>query len=361
MECSTEQEKRLKIETEKAVYLIQFGQTQIEITGRCNMKCRHCRAAFNVAQDMPLDQIVKIIQFSRKYSPNYKEVIVSGGEPLLHRRFFDVMTKLKENGGESVTLTTNGSLLSGEHLDFFEDLNLRRLTFSVSLDSLVPEEHDSFRGFPGAYNKALKAINLVTKRNIPGMVSSARMTLRPEQISDMYDMAKFVFDLGCDRVSFSGIHPVGRAGDRSELWMNKEEKKRFLENIMDLRDKFPREFKIETNDPLFCLVRSNSEESKSGQVIFDGCSAGAITFNVNSNGDITPCALLDIPIMNIFPLSIPEMISSYRKSEIVHNMLDMNLSGKCGDCNKRYKCGGCRARAYAVNGDYLSEDPDCWL
>ena len=361
MECSAEQEKRLKIETERAVYLIQFGQTQIEITGRCNMKCRHCRAAFDVAQDMPLGQIEKIIQFSRKYSPSYKEVIVSGGEPLLHKDFFNVMKRLKENERESITLTTNGSILSNEHLDFFEDLNFRKLTFSVSLDSLIPEEHDSFRGFPGAYNKALTAIKMVTKRNIPGVVSSARMTLRPEQISDMHDMAKFVFDQGCDRVSFSGIHPVGRAKDQSELLMNKLEKKRFLENIMNLRDKFPREFKIETNDPLFCLVRSDSGESRSGQVLFDGCSAGALTFNVSSSGDITPCALLNIPIMNIFPLSIPEMISSYQKSEIVHNMLDMNLSGKCGDCNKKYKCGGCRARAYTVNGDYLSEDPDCWL
>ena len=36
-----------------------------------------------------------------------------------------------------------------------------------------------------------------------------------------------------------------------------------------------------------------------------------------------------------------------------------NLKGKCGICEFRDICGGSRARAYAVSGDPLGEDPSC--
>ena len=33
--------------------------------------------------------------------------------------------------------------------------------------------------------------------------------------------------------------------------------------------------------------------------------------------------------------------------------------GKCGACDFRYSCGGCRARALALHGELLAEDPKC--
>jgi MoaA/NifB/PqqE/SkfB family radical SAM enzyme len=35
------------------------------------------------------------------------------------------------------------------------------------------------------------------------------------------------------------------------------------------------------------------------------------------------------------------------------------LTGKCGACPYRSICGGSRARAYAVEGDWLASDPSC--
>ncbi|MCD4706009.1 radical SAM protein [bacterium] len=361
MNCGKENRQRLKVETDKAIYLIEFGQIQIEITGRCNMRCQHCRASNEDCHDMPLEQIIKIMQFARNFSPNYKEIIVSGGEPILHRQFTKTLTAIRKMGGESLTLTTNGSLFKKEHLDLLEQLQFHRCILSVSLDSLDPRNHDAFRRYSGAYDKALKAIQLIVKRQLPNVIASVRMTLRPEQIVEMKKMAQFVYDLGCNRVNFSGIHPVGAAKNSPDFWMDKKQKRQFVENVMTLRQQFPKSFRIETNDPLFCLVRGYSEIGKDDRIIFDGCGAAAITFNVSTNGNMTPCALLDLPIMNVFNLSVDEMAIKYQQSEIVKNMLDMNLSGKCGDCAKKYQCGGCRARAFERNGDYLAEDPDCWL
>lgn len=359
MECKQITSK-LTVETDSCIYEIEFAQIQVEITGICNMKCRHCRAANIARVNMPVDQIIKILKFGRQFSPDYKEVVLSGGEPLVHPQFNDVISSIRGNGGNSVTITTNGSLLSDRHLDLFESLNFQRLMLSVSLDSLDRKEHDAYRNYPGAYDRAVKAIKLIVKRNTPNVISSVRTTIAPDQIGEMEKMADFVYKLGCNRFSISSIIPSGRALDNPKLWMSSGEKRRFIEKVYELKNKYPPEFNITTNDPLKCLIRGFSDIGGGSELVFDGCPAAACTFNVNPNGEMTPCALMDLPIMNVTHMTIEEMTSAYQNSEVVKNMLEMNLTGKCGSCPKKYQCGGCRARAMAKYDNYLAEDPDCW-
>ncbi|HUC88670.1 MAG TPA: radical SAM protein [Candidatus Paceibacterota bacterium] len=359
MECKIEM-PRLEVETENSIYEIEFGEIQIEITGKCNMRCQHCRAASQPKQDMPIDQIIKIIRFARQFSPDYKEIVLSGGEPLLHRNFAEVLRQVRCNGGEFITLTTNGSLLTKEHLSLIGELSFPRFMLSVSLDSLNPEEHDKFRVYEGAFPKAVAALRQVAESGLPNVVASMRSTIRASQIGEMENMVDFARNLGCKRVSFSAIHPAGRAIERDDLWMTREQKYAFVTEVYRLKALFP-DLNVTTNDPLKCLLRGENDMGKNGELVFDGCSAGAITFNVNSDGTMTPCALLDIPMMNTFSLSIEEMTERYRENPIVKNMLEMNLKGKCGACHLKYQCGGCRARALIQMGDFLEEDPHCWL
>ena len=358
MECRVTT-PRLEVETEDAVYEIEFGQIQIEITGRCNMNCQHCRAVHQPRQDMPLGQITKVIRFARQFSPNYKEIILSGGEPLLHREFAKVLTQVRENGGEFITLTTNGLLLNSELLQLIKSLQFQRFVLSVSLDNLDPVKHDEFRAHQGAFSKAVHALRLVAEAGLPNVVASMRSTIQASQIGEMEKMVDFAKELGCQRVSFSAIHPAGKAIERPDLWMTKEQKLAFLKEMYRLKQLFP-SLNITTSDPLKCLLRGKNDTGGDGELVFDGCGAAAITFNVNADGTMTPCALLNIPMMNVFPLTIAEITRRYRRSRIVKNMLAMNLKGKCGACKIKYQCGGCRARAFIQHGDYLQEDPHCW-
>lgn len=364
MKCNNNKNiKRLEVETNKRIYEIEFAQIQIEITGRCNMNCLHCRASYEKHADMPVEQIIKIIRFAREYSPDYKEIIISGGEPTMYRNFFNVIRAIRENDGSSISLTTNGSLLTQEHMDFIKSLNFGRFRFSVSLDSLNPKEHDDFRRHPSAFEKAIKAIQLVVDNSCDGITSSVRTTICPHQIPNIEEMVEFVFEMGCERISLSSIHPSGRAAYKPEFWMSPDQKREFLEKIYELKKIYrPKNFNVHTNDPLQHLISNQAEVGKDEhEIVFDGCAAAAVTFNVSANGDMTPCALMNLPMMNVFNMSVEEMAKAYQNSEIVKNMLDMNLKGKCGNCEKKYQCGGCRARALTRKGDYLAEDPDCWI
>ncbi|MCS7131023.1 MAG: SPASM domain-containing protein, partial [Archaeoglobaceae archaeon] len=80
-------------------------------------------------------------------------------------------------------------------------------------------------------------------------------------------------------------------------------------------------------------------------------------FFISHVGEIYPSGFLQIPAGNVREKRVEEI---YRNSEIFVKLRDPNnLKGKCGICEFRFICGGSRARAYALTGDYLAEEPCC--
>jgi hypothetical protein len=49
----------------------------------------------------------------------------------------------------------------------------------------------------------------------------------------------------------------------------------------------------------------------------------------------------------------------WRGAELFRRLRGGTLGGKCGGCEYRQLCGGCRARAFALEGDVLAADPSC--
>lgn len=360
--------KELIVKTKNADYQINFGQIQLEITGRCNMSCQHCRAVNELKYDVPVSQIKKVMEFAGMFRKDRNEVVISGGEPLMHKDFENVLKCIREAGGEIAIMTTNGSIVRKKHIDLIKSLSFKRFIFSVSLDSLKPETHDKFRGYAGAYDSAIKAIRLISEHKPEKISLSLRVTILPGQINSMDEFAEFALRNGCDMVSFSAVYPIGRAKHNMSLWMKGDEKKIFLEKIKELMTKYQKKsFIVSTNDPLKNLIggctKFDSDE-KSEKLVLSGCVAGSATFNLCSNGDLTPCALLEMPIMNIFKLTIPQIIRNYERSKIIKNLLcsELSLKGKCSKCEMKEICrGGCRARAFGKTNDYLAEDPECWM
>lgn len=89
-----------------------------------------------------------------------------------------------------------------------------------------------------------------------------------------------------------------------------------------------------------------------------GLNAGRGLMFVSHLGDIHPSADLNLLAGNVRTESIVDV---YRKSSLFRALRDADMKeGKCGDCEYRCICGGSRARAYAMTGNFLSEDPRCY-
>ena len=91
---------------------------EIDITYRCNLACNNCNRSLGDGQaqtndSMSLEQIEKFIDDSIKNNFNWKQIRILGGEPTLHRQFFevlDIFLKYKREHAPNVDLQlwTNG-------------------------------------------------------------------------------------------------------------------------------------------------------------------------------------------------------------------------------------------------------------
>jgi radical SAM protein with 4Fe4S-binding SPASM domain len=78
---------------------------------------------------------------------------------------------------------------------------------------------------------------------------------------------------------------------------------------------------------------------------------------VDHIGEIYPSGFLPVSAGNVREAGLVEV---YRSTPLFLELRDKDLlKGKCGACEFRNICGGCRARAYAMTGDYLESDPFC--
>lgn len=346
-----------EVEMQDAIYEVEFLHAQVNITSRCNMRCEHCRGAYSGAVDLSVADFERLLLFSRQHLGEGGGYLISGGEPLLHPHFSEFLLLLQNHFCKDgfVSITTNGTFLNAKWLDFLQSLAFSDLRISISLDSVDPDRHNSFRHSRHAFEKSVQAIKMVTERqNIRCIV---RATIQKDQLSEIKPMFELVDSLGADVLSISSVIPVGRALHKPELRFGKESKKKLVKLAASLNQQGHR-LKIDVNDPLAYIT----EDYQASCGEFGGCIAGIGTFSVEPDGTMLPCPVLpNQVIMNICGMDPKQMLDAYSKSQFVHSLLERKLTGKCGACELRFTCGGCRARAEGITGHYLAEDPDCWL
>ena len=128
----------------------------VHVTDRCNLRCRHCFAGEAGSRELKASQINGLAEeFASLQGLRF---IVSGGEPLRHRDFWEMNDRLPEHPFRSILLT-NGTLLdrpSARALRFHE--------VQVSIDGLE-RGHEALRG-PGSFRKALRAVELIAEAGL---------------------------------------------------------------------------------------------------------------------------------------------------------------------------------------------------
>ena len=86
------------------------------------------------------------------------------------------------------------------------------------------------------------------------------------------------------------------------------------------------------------------------------CPAGKAYCRIMPEGDVTPCPYMPLVAGNLRERSFGDI---WQQAEVLQNLREPQLGGRCGACEFAKICGGCRCRAYASYGDYLAEDPAC--
>ena len=334
-----------------------------EITGRCNLRCIHCRSSSDCDTDEGDFATSEARQFIDTLADYGAPVLVlSGGEPLLRDDLF-VLASHGTDKGLRMCLATNGTLVDDKICEAITHSGIRMV--SLSLDGSTKEIHDDFRQQPGAFDGVMRAIEYFHGHKIPFLINSSFTRRNQADIPDVYRLAK---ELGATAWYLFMIVPTGRGEEIMQELISKEDYETILGWHYDQERNEADILMRPTCAPHYyriVLERSRQEgkpwKRRSLQFstgVSKGCLAGQAIAFINRFGEVMPCSYFPESAGNIRRQSFREI---WERSPLFQSLRDFGrYKGKCGSCEYVTVCGGCRARASAIyQGDYLAEEPFC--
>jgi radical SAM protein with 4Fe4S-binding SPASM domain len=135
---------------------------ELQITRRCNLGCAHCYLGRAREAELSLGEIKQVLgEFEAMQG---LRLLITGGEPLLHREF-DGINRLLPGYALRKVLFTNGTMVTDRLL---EGLNVDEL--QVSIDGLEGA-HDALRG-AGTFRKAMQCVRRALDKGFEVSVST---------------------------------------------------------------------------------------------------------------------------------------------------------------------------------------------
>lgn len=141
---------------------------QVELTRFCNLKCPYCYSSCGPKQKaaLPRERILQLLEEAKSLGCLWLDI--TGGEPLAHRDWRDILGRAVELGLVT-SLHSNGTLMSEDVVQDIVSLGVHHV--QVSLDSHVPEVHDASRGKRGAFERSIRGIESCRKASMAVTVS----------------------------------------------------------------------------------------------------------------------------------------------------------------------------------------------
>ncbi len=333
-----------------------------EVTGRCNLKCVHCRASSSLEShdsDFSTAEAKKLIDDIASFSSPV--LVLSGGEPLLRKDLFDVAQHGTDKGLR-MCIATNGTLVTDEVCRRMRETGIKMV--SLSLDGASAAVHDDFRKQPGAFEATLRAAETLSRNGQKFIVNSSFSKRNQRDIPGCHALAK---KLGAHAWYMFMIVPTGRGKDIMDELISKEDYEEILDWHYQMEKSEPDLLVRPTCAPHYYRVvlqkaKAEGQKFKRRTLTFStgggkGCICAQTIAFIDSRGNVQPCSYFPVVAGNVKQQHFKDI---WNDAPLFQSLRAFETyKGRCGDCEYLNVCGGCRARADAVLGDYLAEEPFC--
>lgn len=158
----------------------------IEVTYKCNARCVFCQR-WKDGKLMNKKMLEDILKQADGLAVN---VVITGGEPLVYPNLLEILKKFRRSSYD-IHICTNGIKLPEMAKEISEVVD----HVMVSLDSNVPEIHDSIRGVNGAFEKAVEGIKKLKSLGVSVHTQSVITDKNIDHIDEVYEFS--VRELGC--------------------------------------------------------------------------------------------------------------------------------------------------------------------
>lgn len=201
------------------------SKMRLSITDKCNMNCFFCHTEGNFTSsigNMELSAIEQLMIQACKL--NYKEVTITGGEPLL---YFEGVKTVLDNckrwiNPPKIKICTNGTLLDENKLELFSKYK-GELELNISIHSVDSDQILAMTGVKFNINKTKYIFMLLNRYQIKYRVNTVILKGVNDNEKSILDLLSFAFDNQIKSVHFLELLVTKQQKDLTGYYINIDE------------------------------------------------------------------------------------------------------------------------------------------
>jgi radical SAM protein with 4Fe4S-binding SPASM domain len=290
----------------------------LELTYRCNLKCRHCYIDIPDSGELALAEWKGIIDQLKAAGTIY--VLMTGGVILLRPDIMDIAAYVRHNGLIPGFLT-NGTLINA---DIARDMAaLKPFSVAVSLYGASPATHDGMTGVAGCFERTVEGIKLLVSHGVPVMVQTIVMKTNLAELSRIKELVE---GLGATPSIETGMAPTKSGAE------------------------YPFQYEPSAEE----LIASGWQPKNGTAAVGHGpgfCKAGKGLCSVSPGGDVFPCIMFPLKLGNLKQTKFDVLWRLEPRAELryLRSMRRTDLHA-CVKCDLVDFCQRCTGIAYLESG-----------
>lgn len=324
------------------------------VTRRCDLACSYCYQglANRNNTEMTVEQASDVLGKIKRVNAR-AFIVVTGGEPLSHRRIFEILALIDDSGFQSVLLT-NGTFLDEATAVFLKGLK-NFFAIQLSMDGISEETHGLTRGM-GHFCRVMRALECIIEQGLPFILAP---TMHSRNLHELYEIAALAVRNG-GWVSPNDLRELPQPGLNFEKIHASYD--RLLDALADVGRRLEEEFGQQRIAMLRDRYQPPSDCSATSPNAKFACGMAHSIVDLDWNGDVYPCHLAKdekLILGNAFVDDFETILARATERRIRVRSHEIE---KCSACKFVSRCaGGCRAGAWFAYGTLLREDDLCSL
>lgn len=268
-----------KIARGESIAIIQF-----QYDYRCNFRCVHCSVKrFQEKTDKRAFTLDDVRELSRQADEmGLANFVITGGEPLVFPDFDELVEAIDPEKFYLVA-DTNGWMLDDAKAKHLKKIGLDKI--QLSLDGLLPEEHDAFRRRPGSHARVLRAIDASLAAGL-NLILSTVVTKQRIRSDEFIEFLEFAKSKGVGTfVTYA--KPVGSWEGNFDVLVDRSD----MESMRELEKRY---------DVFTHLTPSYGHDL--------GCIAVKRMISITQYGDVMPCPYIHASLGNFFEEPLRDIV-----------------------------------------------------